>query len=64
MLIKDKITEFFCVIDDFFKIYFKEIQKYKMLPSADGKKHRNRNCEIKVIFLPRFLRHFSTTEFT
>jgi hypothetical protein len=33
MLIKEKITDFFCVIDDFLKIYFKEIQKYKMLPS-------------------------------
>ena len=24
MLTKDKITDFFCILDNFFKIYFKE----------------------------------------
>jgi hypothetical protein len=62
MLTKDKITEIFCIIDDFLKIYFKEIQKYKMLPSTDGKKHRNRNCEMSdsEIMTILLLFHFGT----
>jgi len=42
MLTKDKITEIFCVADDFCKLYDKEIKKHQM-PVSDGKKRRNRS---------------------
>ena len=35
---KDKITEFFCIIDDFCKEYDKEISKMA-IPEPDGRKH-------------------------
>ena len=38
---KDKITEFFCIIDDFCKEYDKEISKMA-IPEPDGRKHRKR----------------------
>ncbi len=45
MLTPYKITEIFCITDDFCKEYAKEISKKQMLPN-DGKKHRNRSCEM------------------
>jgi hypothetical protein len=62
MLTQDKITKIFCIIDNFFKEYFKEIKKYKMLPSADGKKHQNRTCEMldSEIMTILLLFHFGT----
>ena len=38
---KDKITEIFCIIDDFCKEYDKEISKMA-IPEPDGRKHRKR----------------------
>ena len=37
MLTQDKVTEIFCIIDDFCKEFLKETKKYKTLPSKDGK---------------------------
>ena len=42
MLTEDKITELFCIADDFCKEFDAEIKKNAVLPSADGKKRRNR----------------------
>ena len=39
---KDKITEIFCIIDDFCKEYDKEISKMA-IPEPDGRKHRKRS---------------------
>ena len=39
MLTQDKVTEIFCIIDDFCKEFLKETKKYKTLPSKDGKKN-------------------------
>lgn len=39
---KDKITEIFCIIDDFCQEYDKEIAKMA-LKAPDGRKHRNRS---------------------
>jgi len=62
MLTKDKITEIYCILDDFFKIYSKEIQKHKMLTAKDGKKFRNRACEMSdsEIMTILLLFHFGT----
>jgi Transposase DDE domain. len=43
MLTKDKITEIFCIADDFCKEYDLEIKKHQ-ITSNDGKKRRNRHC--------------------
>jgi hypothetical protein len=45
MLTNDKITEIYCIADDFCKEFDLEIKKHKMLPD-DGRKHRNRSCEM------------------
>ena len=72
MLTKDKITEIFCILNDFLKIYFKEIQKYKMLTAKDGKKYRNSYnswqnkqkkwyiCKLVFIEINDKNRHYST----
>ena len=39
---KDKITEIFCIIDDFCQEYDKEIARMSIC-EPDGRKHRNRN---------------------
>ncbi|MDR0429951.1 MAG: hypothetical protein LBH58_05685 [Tannerellaceae bacterium] len=44
-LTTNKITEIFCVTDDFRKEFSKETEKISRLPK-DGKKHRNRPCEM------------------
>lgn len=41
MLTKDKITEIFCITDDFCKEFNEEIKKHQ-IESATGKRHRNR----------------------
>ena len=56
MITEDKVTEFFCIADDFCKEFNAEIKKNAILPSKDGKKHRNRatrmgNAEIMTIRL-------------
>jgi len=45
MLTHDKIIEIFCIADDFCKNFSKEIKKHQILPK-NGKKHRNRSCEM------------------
>lgn len=44
-LTTDKIIEIFCISDDFCKNFDREFKKH-LLPSADGKKHRNRKSEM------------------
>lgn len=41
MISKDKVTEIFCIIDDFCKEYDAEIEK-NSLKAPDGRKHRHR----------------------
>ena len=43
MLTKDKITEIFCIADDFCKELSLEIKNHQ-LSTNNGKKHRNRSC--------------------
>ena len=43
MLTKDKITEIFCISDDFCKEFNEEIKKHR-LSACCGKKRRNRIC--------------------
>jgi hypothetical protein len=45
LLTTDKITAIFCIADDFCKEFSKELAKTPILPE-DGKKHRNRPCEM------------------
>ncbi len=44
MLSEDKITEIFCIADDFCKEF--EVEMEKMSLKADGKKHRNRKTRM------------------
>ena len=46
MLTKDKITEIFCIADDFCKHFAAEMAKKPKLSDDDGKYHRNRPCEM------------------
>ncbi len=39
MIIENKITEIFCLADDFCKYFSSELKKYQL---SDGKKHRNK----------------------
>jgi hypothetical protein len=61
ILTKDKITEIFCIVDDFCKEYLKELSK---LPKLDepGHKHRNRSSEMteSEIITILMLYHFGT----
>ena len=55
MLTRDKITEIFCIADDFCKEYDIEIKKHQIAPN-DCKKRRNRHgtmsdSEIMTILL-------------
>jgi len=61
MLTPDKITEIFCITDDFCKEYAKEITKKQIL-QCDGKKHRNRSCEMSdsEIMTILLMFHFGT----
>jgi hypothetical protein len=43
ILTTDKITEIFCITDDFCKEFSKEMEKAPLLPEP-GKRHRNRPC--------------------
>ena len=56
MITEDKVTELFCIADDFCKEFNAEIKKNAVLPSEDGKKRRNRaarmsDAEIITIML-------------
>ena len=62
LLTKDKVTEIFCMVDDFCQEYHREIQKNKNLPDSNGKKTRNRShlmsdSEIMTILM---LYHFGS----
>lgn len=48
MITKDKVTEIFCIIDDFNKNLNAALEKNLCLPSAvdGGKRHRNRKCRL------------------
>jgi hypothetical protein len=61
MLTQDKITEIYCIADDFCKEYAKEISKRQILPD-EGKKHHNRSCEMSdsEIMTILLLFHFGT----
>ena len=61
MITEDKVTEIFCIIDEFDKNFESELKK-NLLPVTDGKQHRNRKAslsdsEIMTILL---LFHFGT----
>ena len=43
MITEDKITEIFCIADDFCKYFSSELKKHQI---ADGKKHRNKSCKL------------------
>ena len=45
MITKDKVTEIFCVIDEFDKNFDLELKK-NLLPVTDGKQHRNRKASL------------------
>jgi hypothetical protein len=45
ILTTDKVTEIFCITDDFCKNFMPEMKKLQKLPES-GKKHRNRLCEM------------------
>ncbi len=61
MLTQDKITEIYCIADDFCKEFAPEFKTHKMLPD-NGKKHRNRSCEMSdsEIMTILLLFHFGT----
>jgi len=61
MLTHDKITEIYCIADDFCKEFAQEIKKFKTLPCGD-KKRRNRSCEMSdsEIMTILLLFHFGT----
>jgi len=62
MLTKYKITEIFCIADDFCKHFAIEMAKQPKLPAADEKRHRNRPCEMSdsEIITILMLFHFGT----
>ena len=58
---KDKITEIFCIIDDFCQEYDKEIARMS-IGEPDERKHRNRKCTMsrsEIMTIPICL-HFNT----
>jgi hypothetical protein len=61
MLTNDKVTEIFCIADDFCKEFGQEFKNIKKLPE-DGKKRRNRSCEMSdsEIMTILLLFHFGT----
>jgi hypothetical protein len=46
ILTNDKITEIFCIVDDFCKEFALELEAQKALQSDKGKKQRNRSCRM------------------
>lgn len=42
MITEDKVTEIFCIADDFCKEFYAEIEKHALAEPCDGKKRRNR----------------------
>ena len=64
MLTKDKITEIFCIADDFCKNFAIEMANQPRLLSADGKHRRNRSCEMSEseIITILILYHLSSSD--
>jgi len=62
MLTIDKITEFFCIADDFCQHFAVEMAKQPKLPDNDGKQRRNRSFEMSQseIITILMLYHFGT----
>ena len=48
MITKDKVTDFFCIADDFHKVFDAE-NAGKLLLSEDGVKRRRRNNKPKAL---------------
>ena len=68
MITRDKVTEIFCIIDEFDKNLNEELKKNLRLPSKDGsgKRHRNRKgrlseSEIMTILVCYLLAHTKTS---
>jgi hypothetical protein len=61
MLTPNKITEIFCIVDDFCKEFNKEFKNLQ-IQSGDGKRHRNRSLEMSEseIITILLLFHFGT----
>ena len=61
MLTQDKITEIYCIVDDFCKAFAQEFKNLKTLPDT-GKNRRNRSCEMSdsEIITILLLFHFGT----
>ena len=59
MITKDKVTEIFCIIDEFDKNFDLELKK-NLLPVTDGRQHRNRKASLSdsEIMTILFLFHF------
>jgi hypothetical protein len=64
MLTKDKITEIFCIADEFCKNFAIEMANQPKLPDANGKRHRNRPCEMSdsEIITILILYHLSSSD--
>jgi hypothetical protein len=62
MLTPDNNTEIFCITDDFYKEFTKEITK-KQFSQSDGKKHHNRSCEMSHSEIMRILLMFHFVTF-
>ena len=48
MITKDKVTEIFCIIDEFDKNFESELKK-NLLPVTDGKQHRNGKARYRIV---------------
>jgi hypothetical protein len=59
-LTSNKITEIYCIADDFCKEFSKEFKKHQILPN-DGKQHRNRSfamSDAEIITIETFARQY------
>ena len=59
---KDKITEIFCIIDDFCQEYDKEIARMSIC-EPNGRKHRNRKCTMSRSEIMTILIYFHFNTF-
>ena len=59
MIIKDKVTEIYCIINKFDKNFDLDLNK-NLLPATDGKKLRNRKVSLSDSKIMTILLHFGT----
>ena len=59
MITEDKVTEIFCIIDEFCKFFEQENGK-KLLLGSDGKKHRMRKASLSDSEIMTIHRNCST----